>query len=57
MSTGRLTAVLLVTAGLLSSVEVQARQQYQIGGAAGHSWSELGEMPFTDVVSPWSWPA
>jgi len=49
MSTGRLTAVLLVTAGLLSSVEVQARQQYQIGGAAGHSWSELGEMTFTDV--------
>ena len=47
----KLIASLLAVAGLLSSVELQARQNYQIGGATGYSWAELGELSFTDVVS------
>ncbi|SVD64887.1 uncharacterized protein METZ01_LOCUS417741, partial [marine metagenome] len=51
MSDRRLISSLLAIAGLLTSLDAQARQLYQIGGAVGHPWAELGELSFVDVES------
>ena len=44
-------STLLLAAGLLWPMELQARQTYQLGGSMGHPWEEKGGLTNADVAA------